>query len=966
MSESNPTDDFHTPVSLANKFQDAWRRGEEPQIENFLSAPIGSDNLDLLVELLQIEFEYRIKSGDEIEIDSYLDRFPELESRKSAVLDLLLSVYELSPNEETVLNVDKMLTRFPTFREDFFARVKDRSGGPGFFKRVILRLNCPHCHAPLTIEDSNAGDDTAICATCGSSFEIDKQREVSWAPEKLPSLGKFHLIESVGRGAFGTVYRARDTELDRNVAVKIPRSGRFSTDEDEDRFVREARSVAQLGHSGIIPVYEVGRYENLPYIVSEFVEGVTLSEYLAEKRLAFRDSAQLVIEIAEALSHAHSRGVIHRDLKPSNVMLQPDSSGEDSSRTNRKPNSGEPILEFRTRLMDFGLARRDQGEITVTSEGQILGTPAYMSPEQAKGDARSVGGCSDIYSLGVIFFELLTGELPFRGQSRMLLHQVIHDEPPSLRKLNHHIPRELELICLKCLEKEPRQRYPSAGDLVDELRRFQRGEPILARPVSSIERMRRWCIRNPVVTTLSALLMLVFVTGLAGVTTQWLRAEENAKLAKLSAASAEQNAEVATSEAKRANELAAKEATLRRDADLARQEADKQAELALVQAKTAEQVAQFLIGLFRGSDPIALFGVSFGRPPSENQNPTARELLKLGTELLMTELQETPVIRATLMDTIGRVNVSLGALTEAEPLLVRALELRTEHYGADSQHPDLARSLSSLSVLRYIQGDYDETIRLLERGVAISEVSFGPAHPETATMQFMIAMTTLEGSFSKEENNRAEEVIRKLVTTLKDAPDSSPRELAFALLGKATVLRKQGKRFSAARSVAEASMVILKSPQECGEIVNAFLLGVQTNITWLSGNTELAMKQTREMIDRATKVVGKAHPATNYLKTSLAARVATVDLDQAEAMLREAAAEADLAFGPQPRTARTLLYLADVLRQQGNFDEAEQSCRDGIEILQSIVGREHRRTVRAEQLLQQIVAKDKTPPPSKK
>lgn len=961
MSESNPTDDFPASETPCAAFEAAWQRGESPQIENYLPSAKGPERFDLLVELIHIDLEYRIKSGDEIEIDSYLVRFPELESRKAIILDLLVSIYDLWPNDDTVLDVDKMLTRFPTFREDFFARMKERSTGAGFGKRVILRLNCPHCNAPLTIEDANAGDDTAVCATCGSSFEIDKQRNVSWAPEKLPSLGKFRLIESVGRGAFGTVYRARDTELDRNVAVKIPRSGRFSTDEDEDRFIREARSVAQLGHSGIIPVYEVGRYENLPYIVSEFVEGVSLSEYLLEKRFSFRDSAQLIIEIAEALAHAHSRGVIHRDLKPSNVMLQPDSPGDDSSRSNRKASSVEPILEFRTRLMDFGLARRDQGEITVTSEGQILGTPAYMSPEQAAGDARSVGGCSDIYSLGVIFFELLTGELPFRGQSRMLLHQVIHDEPPSLRKLNHHIPRELELVCLKCLEKEPRQRYGSAGDLIDELRRFQAGEPIRARPVSSLERMRRWCVRNPVVSSLSAALLLVVIAGLIGVTTQWLRAEKNAKLLQVSAATAEHNAFVAQSEAKRASDLAAKEAALRQEADLARQDADKQAQLALVQAKTAEQVAQFLIGLFKGSDPIALFGVSFGRPPAENQNPTARELLRLGTELLMTELQESPVIRATLMDTIGRVYVSLGALNEAEPLLVRALELRTEHYGTDAKHPDLARSLSSLSVLRYIQGNYDETIRLLEKGVAISEVSFGPAHPETATMQFMIAMTTLEGSFSAEETKRAEEVIRQLVTTLKDAPDSSPRELAFALLGKATVLRKQGKKFSAARTVAEASMVILKSPRECGEIVNAFMMGVQTNITWLSGNKKLAMEQTHEMIELATKLVGNAHPATNYLKTSLAARVATVDLTQAEAMLREAATEADLAFGPQPRTARTLCYLSDVLRQRGNFEEAEQACRDAIEIFESIVGAEHRRTLRAKQLLKEILAKNDAP-----
>jgi serine/threonine protein kinase len=344
---------------------------------------------------------------------------------------------------------------------------------------------------------AHSPEEEVICPSCGSSFRLDPDRTQSWAKDKLPKLGKFELIEAVGRGAFGTVYRARDTQLQRIVAVKVPRSGQLSTDEDEDRFVREARNAAQLNHPSIVPVHEVGRSDTFPYIVSEFVEGVTLSDALTDRRLGFRESAQLVARVAEALEHAHAQGVVHRDLKPSNIMLTAD---------------GTP------RVMDFGLAKRDAGEVTVTVEGQVLGTPAYMSPEQASGQAHHVDGRSDVYSLGVILFELLTGELPFRGNQRMLLHNVIHNEPRSPRSLNDRVPRDLETICLKAMAKEPGRRYPAAQALADDLQRYLAGQAITARPVGRVERSWRWCRRNPVVAGLSAAVAMALVTG-TGVST---------------------------------------------------------------------------------------------------------------------------------------------------------------------------------------------------------------------------------------------------------------------------------------------------------------------------------------------------------------------------------------------------------------------------------------------------------------
>ncbi len=411
-----PTADWTWIDAAAVRFEREWKAGSRPRIEDFLADVDESRWPPLLEELLRVERELLQRAGAEPDVEEYRRRFPD----SVAVVD---AVFSLEPG-------------------------RSEATGPE-----------PATTGPITSGGDQNGNQEPAPGT------------------RVCYFGDYELIREIGRGGMGIVYKARQISLNRPVALKMIRSAALASEDELRRFQNEAEAIALLDHPHIVPILEVGNHEGQRYFSMKLISGLSLDKKLVDYTADPKSAALLLEKAAEAVHHAHQRGILHRDLKPANILLD---------------ERGEPYVT------DFGLAKRVEGDSELTHSGAIMGTPAYMAPEQASGRRGAVTTASDVYGLGAILYVLLTGRAPFRGDSiDETLEQVRSATPPAPSKLNPRAPRDLEVICLKCLEKDPARRYASAQFLAEDLGRYLAGEPIAARPTGALERAWLWCRRNP-------------------------------------------------------------------------------------------------------------------------------------------------------------------------------------------------------------------------------------------------------------------------------------------------------------------------------------------------------------------------------------------------------------------------------------------------------------------------------------
>ncbi|HVK17594.1 MAG TPA: serine/threonine-protein kinase, partial [Fimbriiglobus sp.] len=488
-------------------------------------------------------------------------------------------------------------------------------------------------------------------------------------PTRAPEIPGYQIIEELGRGGMGVVYHAVQVRLNRPVALKMILAGEFAGAAERVRFMTEAEVIARLHHPNIVQLYEFNVHNGVPYFSLEFVDGGTLERRLARQPLAPAEAAALLETLARAIQYAHDHSVVHRDLKPSNILLEPlpqngsgPPTGGQSSHRHLHGNSSFGTLSCVVRetavvpkVTDFGLAKTSAGSTGLTQSGAIMGTPSYMAPEQAEGKGREVGPVADVYSLGAILYECLTGRPPFHAATPVdTIVQALNEEVVAPRRLQPNVPRDLETICLKCLRKDPARRYATADELAEDLRRLLSGESIKARPVGPVERSVRWARRRPAaaallgVTTLAALVILVGGwASSARLRTALADTQEQRGLADIRRQEAE-------GERQRAQDAAA--------------EADRQRQAAVASAAEADRQRQAVATSLRNRLDVVddiLFNMDARLENASGMESIRREFLdevrRFSDQLLKENPDDPSVMRQS-----GRVYRSIGALVRRD------------------------------------------------------------------------------------------------------------------------------------------------------------------------------------------------------------------------------------------------------------------------------------------------------------
>jgi tetratricopeptide (TPR) repeat protein/tRNA A-37 threonylcarbamoyl transferase component Bud32 len=722
---------------------------------------------------------------------------------------------------------------------------------------------------------------SAATRPLGPGSDVPAGRPAVW-----PSIPGLELLDVLGSGGMGVVVKARQVALDRDVAVKFLRDAHGADSARRERFLQEARAVARLRHPHLVQVYEFGEVAaaggaaSQPYLVLEYVSGGSLADILRGSPQPPAAAARLVEMLADAIHYAHQQGVIHRDLKPANILLS--RKDQEPGTKNQNPEAGCLDLGswfFSPKVSDFGLAKVLAGG-DLTCSGDVLGTPNYMAPEQAAGQSAPVTAAVDVYGLGAILYEALTGRPPFAAATvDATLGLVRQDEPVPPRRLQPTVPRDLETVCLKCLRKESGRRYATARDLADDLRRFRAGRPVRARPVGTGERVVGWCRRRPAVAGLLAALVLVFLAGSSGVLWQWRRASRNA-------AEAEQNA-----------------AAFRRERDTARQEkerAERRLRMVRVRVDGLNRLGHALLrrpGLYRSGQAVLEEALAFYQDllPEEGNDPRVRR-----------QAAKLFGLVGGLHHTLGHVGKAAEAYGRQASLLASLLQEKPGCKGLRGELADSHRwrgnALRDLGKARQAREAYD-------RAAGLHEGLLREA-PADAGYQVALANTLLNTATLLSHRDHAGELdalYRRTVVFDRAAVRAAPAKAEFHA-ELALALGAQGLFFLEAGRGPEAEAAV----REALAIHQRVLAGGR-----LKGYIERYVARSFVNLGRVLASAGKAQEAEKSYQRAVEL------LDKLVKDFPESAlGRADL--------ARTLAGQANLLKDPGRRREAEANRRRAI------------------------------------
>jgi len=726
-----------------------------------------------------------------------------------------------------------------------------------------------------------------------SGKEIKATKTISPSSRRSPEvIGNYRIIQKLGDGGMGEVYEAEQTApIRRRVALKVIKWG-MDTDQVVARFESERQALALMDHPNIARVFDAGATEKgRPYFVMEYVKGVPITEYCDTHRLNNRQRLELFIQVCEGIQHAHQKGIIHRDIKASNVLVT--------------------IQDDRAvpKIIDFGVAKAISQRLTertmFTERGQLIGTPEYMSPEQAEMTGLDIDTRTDVYSLGVLLYELLIGVLPFESEELRsagfdeIRRKIREQEPPKpstrlttpgfdtdhamksrqtdLHALTKQLKGELDWITMKAMAKDRTQRYASASELAADVMRYLKHEPVIAGPPSAMYRLRKYVRRHKVGVAAASLVVLAMVVGIAGTTVGLLKAVKAERKAREEAA-------------------------------------------------TAQQVSDFLVALFEVSDPSEARG----------DTVTAREILDKGAEKIEEELQDQPRIQSRLMETMGRVYRNLGLYALAAPILEKSLSLKRKVYG--EEHLEVAAGLHTLAVLYDTQGKYQEAESSFRQSLAIKEKIFGPDHPEVAKSINSIAVVCWnQGKYAEAESLFQRSLAIKEKTLGPDDP-----EVGNTLTNLGVLYHLQSK-FEEAEPLFKRALEISK--KELGED-HPDIASSLNNLGSLyedMGKREEAEPLYERALTIWEKALGPDHSDVGIALHNLANLYRDQGkFDKAEPYYIRSLAIWQKALGEDhPYVAYSLRERANLYRDQEKHDEAEVLYERALEIFEKSLGPDH-------------------------